>query len=237
MIPSDSSISCIRRFLTAELHRTIGFRGASVVEGADGRRIGWEVQLSTVDERGLRGVRARTGKAAKNGITPAWHTDRAACSQRNDAHRPRSDRLPAHVVARNGDLRIVSGFRARGFRHCDTSALHPCPNGIRRCGKVHATVKPRDVFSDDMVRQTAAGTVVPVQFRAGTSVHRYWVTSANRDRLEDLDSDDTRLPQNVSPPPDRGWCFEYRRCLEGVLPGLAVIRLNDRRVDVAGFAR
>ncbi|WP_370166758.1 hypothetical protein [Streptomyces albogriseolus] len=223
--------------MTAELHRTIGFRGASVVEGADGRRIGWEVQLSTVDERGLRGVRARTGKAAKNGITPAWHTDRAACSQRNDAHRPRSDRLPAHVVARNGDLRIVSGFRARGFRHCDTSALHPCPNGIRRCGKVHATVKPRDVFSDDMVRQTAAGTVVPVQFRAGTSVHRYWVTSANRDRLEDLDSDDTRLPQNVSPPPDRGWCFEYRRCLEGVLPGLAVIRLNDRRVDVAGFAR
>ncbi|MFF0690787.1 Fic family protein [Streptomyces albogriseolus] len=162
--------------MTAELHRTIGFRGASVVEGADGRRIGWEVQLSTVDERGLREVRARTGKAAKNGITPAWHTDQVACSQRNDAHRPRSDRLSAHVVARNGDLRIVSGFRARSFRHCDTSALHPCPNGIRRCGKVHATAKPRDVFSDDMVRQTAAGTVVPIQFRAGTSVHRYWVT-------------------------------------------------------------
>ncbi|MFC8838015.1 hypothetical protein ACFT8V_33280 [Streptomyces griseoincarnatus] len=166
----------------------------TLVEGADGRRIGWEVQLSTIDERGLRGVRARAGKAAKNGITPAWHTDRAAYAQRNDTHWTRSDRLPAHVIARNGDLRVVSGFRVLDFWHCDTSALYPCPNGIRRCGKAHATAKPRDVFFDDMVRQTAAGTIVPIQFRAGKSVHRYWVTSADRDRLEDLDSDDTRLP-------------------------------------------
>ncbi|WP_055524879.1 hypothetical protein [Streptomyces graminilatus] len=50
----------------------------TLVEGADGRRIGWEVQLSTIDQSGLRGVRARAAKAAKNGITPAWHTDRAA---------------------------------------------------------------------------------------------------------------------------------------------------------------
>ncbi|WP_240811019.1 hypothetical protein [Streptomyces tendae] len=106
----------------------------TLVEGADGRRIGWEVQLSTIDERGLRGVRARAGKAAKNGITPAWHTDRAAYAQRNDTHWTRSDRLPAHVIARNGDLRIVSGFRVLDFWHCDTSALYPCPNGIRRCG-------------------------------------------------------------------------------------------------------
>ncbi|MGW2174002.1 hypothetical protein ACWC1C_26110 [Streptomyces sp. NPDC001705] len=166
----------------------------TLVEGADGRRIGWEVQLSTIDERGLRGVRARAGKAAKNGITPAWHTDRAAYAQRNDTHWTRSDRLPAHLIARNGDLRIVSGFRALDFWHCDTSALYPCPDGVRRCGKAHATAKPRDVFFDDMVRQTAAGTIVPIQFRAGKTVHRYWVTSADRDRLHNLDSDDTRLP-------------------------------------------
>ncbi|WP_238697613.1 hypothetical protein [Streptomyces sp. E2N166] len=176
----------------------------TLVEGADGRRIGWEVQLSTIDERGLRGVRARVGKAAKNGITPAWHTDRAAYAQRNDTHWTRSDRLPAHLIARNGDLRIVSGFRALDFWHCDTSALYPCPHGIRRCGKAHATPTPRDVFFDDMVRQTAAGTIVPIQFRAGSTVHRYWVTSADRDRLDDLDSDDTRLPPERDTAPATG---------------------------------
>nr|WP_216377844.1 hypothetical protein [Streptomyces asoensis] len=49
----------------------------TLVEGADGRRIGWEVQLSSVGSDGLRGVRARAAKAEKNGITPAWHTDRS----------------------------------------------------------------------------------------------------------------------------------------------------------------
>ncbi|MFF6866786.1 hypothetical protein [Streptomyces ardesiacus] len=176
----------------------------TLVEGADGRRIGWEFQLSTIDESGLRGVRARAGKAAKNGITPAWHTDRAAYAQRNDTHWTRSDRLPAHLIARNGDLRIVSGFRALDFWHCDTSAPYPCPHGIRRCGKAHATAKPRDVFFDDMVRQTAAGTIVPIQFRAGKTVHRYWVTDADRDRLDDLDGDDTRLPPERENTPATG---------------------------------
>ncbi|GHE98425.1 hypothetical protein GCM10017776_14280 [Streptomyces griseoluteus] len=166
----------------------------TLVEGADGRRIGWEVQLSTIDESGLRGVRARAAKATKNGITPAWHTDRAAYAQRNDTHWTRSDHLPAYVITRTGDLRIVSGFRALEFWHCDTRSLYPCPHGVRRCGKAHATPKPRHVLFDDMVRQTAAGTIVPIQFRAGTTVHRYWVTSTDRDRLDDLHSDDTRLP-------------------------------------------
>ncbi|MFG3323770.1 hypothetical protein ACGF3J_37575 [Streptomyces sp. NPDC048171] len=176
----------------------------TLVEGADGRRIGWEVQLSTIDESGLRGVRARAGKAAKNGITPAWHTDRTAYAQRNDTHWTRSDRLPAHLIAHNGDLRIVSGFRALDFWHCNISALYPCPDGVRRCGKAHATAKPRDVFFDDMVRQTAAGTIVPIQFRAGKTVHRYWVTSTDRDRLDDLHGDDTRLPLERDTAPASG---------------------------------
>ncbi|MFJ9675255.1 hypothetical protein ACIRP5_31230 [Streptomyces sp. NPDC101221] len=190
----------------------------TLVEGADGRRIGWEVQLSTIDERGLRGVRARAGKAAKNGITPAWHTDRLAYAQRNDTHWTRSDRLPAHLIARNGDLRIVSGFRALDFWHCDTSALYPCPHGIRRCGKAHATAKPRDVFFDDMVRQTAAGTIVPIQFRAGKTVHRYWVTSADRDRLDDLDSDDIRLPPERETTPATGASRNRPTCQPATAP-------------------
>jgi hypothetical protein len=47
---------------------------------------------------------------------------------------------------------------------------------------------------DDLVRRTAAGTIVPVQFRVGGTTHRFWATDTDRDRLEDLRSDDTELP-------------------------------------------
>ncbi|MEV7796932.1 hypothetical protein AB0O68_33980 [Streptomyces sp. NPDC087512] len=151
-----------------------------------------------------RAACAASAPAAKNGITPAWHSDRAAYAQCNDTHWTRSDNLPAHVIARIGDLRIVSGFRVLDFWHCDTHALYPCPHGIRRCGKAHATPKHRDVLFDGMARQTAAGTIVPIQFRAGTKVHRYWVTSADRDRLDDLNSADRRLPPEGEAAPASG---------------------------------
>ncbi|MGX1913087.1 hypothetical protein ACWIID_30175 [Streptomyces phaeochromogenes] len=158
------------------------------------RRIGWEVQLSTAGGEGQRSVRARASKAAKNGITPAWHTDRSAYAYRNDTQWTRSDKLPAYVIARTGDLRVVSGFRAMDFWICELHADYPCPDGVRRCGRAHATPKPRDMLFDDLVRRTAAGGIVPVQFRVGTKVHRFWVTDIDRDRLEDLHGDDTRLP-------------------------------------------
>jgi hypothetical protein len=166
----------------------------TLVEGADGRRIGWEVQLSSVGVVGPRSVRARAAKAEKNGITPAWHTDRSDYAHRNDTQWTRSDRLPAYVIAKTGDLRVVSGFRFLDFWRCDLRAIHPCPNGTRRCGKVHATPMPRGILFDDLVRQTAAGTIVPVHFRAGSTTHRFWVTDADRDRLEDLRADDAQLP-------------------------------------------
>jgi hypothetical protein len=93
---------------------------------------------------GPRSVRARAAKAEKNGITPAWHTDRSDYARRNDTHWTRSNNLPAYVIAKNGDLRVVSGFRALDFWHCDIHAVYPCPDGVRRCGRFHATPKPRD---------------------------------------------------------------------------------------------
>lgn len=166
----------------------------TLVEGADDRRIGWEVQLSSAGEHGPRSVRARASRAAKHGITPAWHTDRADYAQRTDTQWTRSNNLPAHVIAKNGDLRVISGFRALDFWHCDVQALYPCPNSPRRCGKHHATPTPRDVLFDDLVRRTAAGEIVPVEFRTASKTHRFWVTSTDRDRLEDFRSDDTVLP-------------------------------------------
>lgn len=166
----------------------------TLVEGADGRRIGWEVQLSSVDSEGLRGVRARAAKAEKNGITPAWHTDRSDYAQRHDTHWTRSNNLPAYVIAKTGDLRVISGFRKLDFWRCDVHAVHPCPHGVRRCGEAHATPTPKDVLFDDLVRRTAAGSIVPIQFRTANKVHRFWVTHADQERYNDLLSDATQVP-------------------------------------------
>lgn len=104
----------------------------TLIEGSDGLRIGWEVQLSSAGTDGPRSVRARAAKAQKNGITPAWHTDRSAYADRHDTHWTRSNNLPAYLIAKTGDLRAISGFRRLDFWQCDIHAVHPCPNG-RSC--------------------------------------------------------------------------------------------------------
>ncbi|MFE2718903.1 hypothetical protein ACFXKI_45105 [Streptomyces mirabilis] len=104
------------------------------------------IQLSSAGAHGPRSVRARASHAARHGITPAWHTDRADYADRHDTHWPRSDRLPARVIAKAGDLRVVSGFRALDFWRCDARALYRCPDTSHRCGKVHVTPKPRDIL-------------------------------------------------------------------------------------------
>lgn len=157
----------------------------TLVEGAGGIRIGWEIQLSSAGREGPRSVRARANRASKYGITPAWHTDRSDYASRSDTHWTRSDDLPAQVIAKSGDLRVVSGFRVLDFWRCDIRALYRCPDTSNRCGKWHITPKPRDVFFDDLVRKTAAGLIVPIEHRTGTRTHRFWVSDTDRDRLDD----------------------------------------------------
>ncbi|MCS0605594.1 hypothetical protein NX794_30980 [Streptomyces sp. LP11] len=90
------------------------------------------------------------------------------------------------MIAKSGDLRVVSGFRVLDFWRCDLHTLYRCPDTQRRCGKMHATPKPRDVFFDDLLRQTAAGLLVPIEFKDGSRTHRFWVTASDRDRYTDL---------------------------------------------------
>ncbi|MFI5672188.1 hypothetical protein [Streptomyces sp. NPDC051704] len=166
----------------------------TLIEGEGGRRIGWEVQLSSAGFDGPASVKSRAAKAAKRGITPAWHTDRADYARRSDTQWTRSNNLPAHVIAKIGDLRVISGYRALDFWVCDLRAVYPCPDGVRRCGKPHVTPKPRDVLFDDLVRRTAAGTIVPVEYLRGAKVDRFWVTDADRDRLAELQAGVIILP-------------------------------------------
>lgn len=173
-----------------EVHTPVGrtsIRTDTLVEGVNGLRIGWEIQLSTADRKGPRSVRARAAKALQNGITPAWHTDRADYATRNDTQWTRSDNLPAHIIAKTGDLRVVSGFRALDIWRCDGRALYPCTNGgWGRCGRHHVTPKPRDILFDDLVRKTASGLVVPIEHQVGRLTHRFWVTSQDQLRYIDV---------------------------------------------------
>ncbi|MET9351206.1 hypothetical protein [Streptomyces termitum] len=174
----------------------------TLVQGEGGIRIGWEIQLSSAGREGPRSVKARANKAAKNGITPAWHTDRSDYAGRSDTHWTRSDNLPAEVIKKIGDLRVVWGFRALDFWKCDVRALYPCPDTSNRCGKQHVTPKPRDVLFDDLVRKTAAGLIVPVEHLLGAKAHRFWVTDADRDRLEDHNAG-RPVPPPVEPEDER----------------------------------
>ncbi|MFF3020728.1 hypothetical protein [Streptomyces sp. NPDC057939] len=139
-------------------------------------------------------MKARAAKAAKQGIIRSWHTDRADYARRRDTQWTRSNDLPAHVIAKIGDLRVISGYRAMGFWVCDLRAVYPCPDGVCRCRKPHVTPKPRDVLFDDLVRRTAAGTIVPVEYRRGTKIDKFWVTDADRDRLTELQEGVLALP-------------------------------------------
>lgn len=159
----------------------------ALVDGADGLRIGWEIQLSTAAENGPKSVRERARKAADRGITPAWHTDRRDYARRNDTAWTRSDQLPAEVIAKNGDLRVVSGYRLLDFHLCDPSSPIQCPDrGYGYCGEVHAHPRPRDIRFDDLVRFTAAGSVLPLEFRAGSRTHRFWVPAEDHARYLEL---------------------------------------------------
>lgn len=173
----------------------------ALVDGPDGIRIGWEIQLSTAEANGPSSVRERARKAINRGITPAWHTDRRDYAERNDTAWTRSDKLPAQVIAKTGDLRVVSGFRLLDFWRCDVTAFRECPkNGWRRrCGKTHTTPKPRDVLFDDLVRKTAAGLIVPLEYRNGSRTHRFWVPAQDRDRYLDTTGDQRGDEEGLRP--------------------------------------
>ncbi|MFC9497729.1 hypothetical protein [Streptomyces sp. NPDC056982] len=157
----------------------------TLVQGEDGLRIGWEVQLSTAARKGPRSVRNRASKARTHGITPAWHTDREDYSRRSDTQWTFSNRLPARVIAKSGGLRVVSGYRVLDFWRCDITADLPCPDGPGRCWKPHATPKPRDVLFDDLVRKTAAGLIVPLEYWSGSRMQRFWLPADERARYYD----------------------------------------------------
>lgn len=158
----------------------------AVVHGPHGLKIGWEVQLSDPESHGPRTVRSRVRKAQSFGLVSAWHTDRRSFDGRQDAHWTRTDNLPAEAIRAERDLLVRSGVRRLIWERCDTRRAEPCPDRrTGRCGRLHPRPEPYPVQFDELVRRTASGLLVPIDFRMRTRVNRFWVPADDRDRYLD----------------------------------------------------
>jgi hypothetical protein len=169
--------------------RATGPRGriqTDVLYGEGEHRIGLEIQLSDTPTLGKSSVPYRVAKAHDLGITPWWHTDRVDYAQRTDATWTRSDNLPAQAIVAKGEITVWTGHRTLDFWRCDDRSPVPCPTKKRgRCGDFHTTPQVQPIGFDDLIRKTAAGLIVPLEYASGGRTHRFWVAADDRDRYLD----------------------------------------------------
>lgn len=159
-----------------------------LVRGADGRSIGWEIQLSYAT---LASVRKRSRIARQDGITPLWASP--------DDTREFINRVPWALLPdatfreiKNGKgLLIRGGIRALEFYRCSfqdpIGAQYDCPvKGHSRCGQLHGMWKPAQRMElDDLVRATGAGEYVPIIVPGRRITNRWWVPAEDYRRYAD----------------------------------------------------
>lgn len=167
-----------------------GIRTDVVANGPEGRRIGWEVQLSAI---AAGSVTRRTNRALAAGLTPSWMTTDTSASSKT---RTLVNRVPwsmatditAAQIANGGASWVHGSIHALRERRCkELSGL--CPNSVRGawtydCGKWHVTWEQTPLYVDDFIAETAAGLYVPIAIPSvdGKSAARWWVTPKDRDR-------------------------------------------------------
>ncbi|MFJ8431225.1 hypothetical protein ACIQ9P_07970 [Kitasatospora sp. NPDC094019] len=160
-----------------------------LVTGAGGQRYGFEPQLSYLS---ADTARSRDAAARADGVTPVWHTVDPRSPLIDAVHWTRADDLPAAAVRAERDLLVRGGVRALTLELCDRMPT-PCPTRSQgSCGRRHARWGPRPRQFDDLVRDIAAGSCVPLTVRAGRGVHRFWSSAEDRDVY--LDSGGTLAP-------------------------------------------
>ncbi len=74
---------------------------------------------------------------------------------------------------------------ARLLRCDERSPVRARPGSGGRCGDFHTTPQVRPIGFDDLVRKTAAGLIVPLEYASGGRKQRFWVPSGDRERYLD----------------------------------------------------
>ncbi|MEU8926412.1 hypothetical protein AB0D10_36705 [Kitasatospora sp. NPDC048545] len=156
-------------------------RAAVLVTGADGRRFGFEPQLSYVS---ARFVRRRDRIARQDGITAVWHTVDPKAPLIDRVPWARTDDLPAQAIREGRDLLVRGGVRRLRLLKCDHTAPGPCPvRGGGRCHRWHPNWEVLVPRIDDFVRRVAGGVYVPVTLRtAADGTLRFWAPEQDRRR-------------------------------------------------------
>ncbi|WP_049657562.1 hypothetical protein [Kitasatospora sp. MY 5-36] len=160
-----------------------GRRPAVLVTGADGRRFGFEPQLSYVS---AQSVRRRNRLAREDGITAVWHTVDPNAPLIDQVHWVRTDNLPARAIREDRDLLLRGGVRTLRLLKCDRVSPRPCQvrGGGGRCGRWHPTWAVLVPRIDDFVRRVAGGVYVPITQRTRNGGPlRFWAPEADRRRF------------------------------------------------------
>ncbi|MFC5667794.1 hypothetical protein ACFP3U_33120 [Kitasatospora misakiensis] len=153
-----------------------------LVTGADGKRYGFEPQLSYLS---AASVRTRDAAARADGITAVWHTVDPRSPLIDVVPWTRTDDLPAAAVRDDRDLLVRGGVRTLTLELCDRMPT-PCPSRRQgSCGRRHARWAPRARQFDDLVRDIAAGDCVPLTLRASRGLHRFWASAGDREAFLD----------------------------------------------------
>jgi hypothetical protein len=155
-----------------------------VITGAEGRKLGYEIQLSAIPKGS---VDKRTSIALADGLTPLWLVNNDNAIPIDRAPWARLNVFNWKDVRRRDALPVRGGVKTLRMIPCDGSNPSPCPRtGRGRCGGRHAAWEPTlGLNYDDVIRQTAAGELVPLFMERSDGRRRWylWVTPNDKERF------------------------------------------------------
>ncbi|MGW4893337.1 competence protein CoiA family protein [Kitasatospora sp. NPDC004240] len=160
-----------------------------LVTGADGRKIGFEPQLSYAT---APAVRKRDSIAREEGVTPVWHVLDPKAPLIDHVHWSRTDNLPPEAIRNDRDMLVRGGVRRLELDKCDHTNPLPCPvRRSGRCGNWHPRWEPCPRQVDDLVRDIAAGDYVPLTTRQSQRTLRFWTSRTDFDLFTDNGGEET----------------------------------------------
>ncbi|RSM93314.1 hypothetical protein DMH25_35485 [Streptomyces sp. WAC 01325] len=156
------------------------------VEGAEGRRLGYEIQISAI---ATGTVDQRTRIAREDGLTPLWLVNNENAIPIDRAPWARLNVQGWRDVTDRAALPVRGGVKQLHMSTCDWNSPTPCPKqGHGRCGGRHGAWEPsRGLYYDDVIRRTATGELVPLYMphSSGRRGWHMWVTPADKDEFLD----------------------------------------------------
>ncbi|MDC2954342.1 hypothetical protein PO587_07715 [Streptomyces gilvifuscus] len=159
-------------------------RADVTVEGADSRRLAYEIQLAAIAGGS---VDDRTRVARRAGLTPLWLVNNENAIPIDRAPWARLNVQSWRDVTDRAALPVRGGIKQLHMSRCDWGNPVPCPQqGAGRCGGRHALWEPvRGLYYDDVIRRTATGELVSLYLPrpAGRRGWHMWVTPSDKEEF------------------------------------------------------